>query len=277
VNEKDKQLINAYLDSELTDTEKQAVEQRLSTDEVFDRQFNELREVNRLVQKSATAIDNEPLSSGLAELLGLDTTDAAQDNSEPSQDKSGNATDDRSLNNKLVNQDNVVSLSTLKTKAHWTRGLSIAASVSALAIALSLLHFTGKEKSDPQRLAGDVENALETKLSGNATPLASENGASLDIILTFQHTDGRWCREYFFTQAEQNLHGIACKADGSWQRILEDSIDNNNNQSSYQPATSNDTERISQFVDEYALTDPIDRSQEQMLIERAWNTTDSLR
>ena len=277
MNEADVRLINAYLDGELSQADRLSVERRLASDAVFSEQYKLFEQINQLVGESAASIDDEPLSEGLASALSLNPSDKtpSQPVSRPAgpgrKESKGRLTESvEPAHRPTPVKSNVVPLRGSRPGFRWMRILPMVASVSVLAVTLALLDFSGNDETGSKGISQQFAVALESEPSAMALPLGNDPGATLDIILSFQHSDGRWCREYFLNQSSQNVHGIACKTAGQWQPEVEQKIEKTGGDSSYQLADASDTDAIVEFVDQHAQTDPIDRLQEISLIEQAW-------
>lgn len=260
-------LISAYLDGEMSEQDRYNLEQRLASDPEFAELYEEYERNNQALKASFADIASDPVPAALADLLDLNQTSNDLANPPMSNDESSaiHAAEKQS-------GSNVIDRS---STGWWTsRPVQMAAAVSFFTIGLSLIWFSADNPMAPQNLTAAIASHLDSTPSGQPQALDSQNQASMNILLSFEHNDGRLCREYTVRAQQQASFAIACRSESGWQTEVEHVIEGGTvilpSDNKYQPANAADIAELSQYVDVNAKSDPLSQTQELNHLENGW-------
>lgn len=221
----DTEIISAYLDNELNEIERKQVEDRLLIDTAFQAMFESYSVQDQLVRGAFSEIDDAPVPNNILNML--------------------NETDDEVV----PERQNVVELQSWR-RAKW---LSIAASFLLVALALPVLLTMNKQ-------AITLADVLDSKVSGQTVKL--DESRSVELVMSFSDTHGRFCREYKLMQPTNSQQNISCKEQGEWQTLVSSSI-NSTNSNNYQPASGGDSANIEEWLDSNMSGIPMSKAAEQ--------------
>lgn len=231
INHTDEELLNAYIDNALPADKAEVVKQRLSSDLVFRRRYEQLIAANEFFKQQVAAIDQQPLPDGLMDKLST----AGQPKVSPSRP--------------------------------WY-GIAAAAAVFAVVAPVLYQQLSGDSEFDPNYHAS-VQAALSERLSGPVHAL--DNGEiKLQITFSFVNGQGELCREYLYQHTQTAGHAVACFASGRWSNRVEANSDWLPESNQYQPASLDIPEQITQYLDQNMSSDALSQEQEQSLIDRSW-------
>ena len=174
--------IAAYLDGAISDTEAEAFEQEVADNPELAAELERLASNDALLRE---AFAEHEVDEDFMARMGLGASDTVH---APAADPMPVAANDN--------------------PPFWRRwsvpiGGAIAAGL-ALAVTYSL----------PQGAGGGIGNALESTPSGQLAML--DQDTSLTPILSFQAADGRFCREFAYSDGGGERVGIACRGGSGW-------------------------------------------------------------
>jgi hypothetical protein len=130
--------------------------------------------------------------------------------------------------------------------------VSVAASVASTSTSLS-------GASSNELLIATLEN-------GEGGKAAVEGDRAVQIILTFEADDGRYCRTFGARDASASAEGVACRTNGQWQVIAWDGAAN--------PAegfrAAGSSELLDDVMDRLGGSPALEAADERSLIQRHW-------
>lgn len=235
MTEQDFEQLSRYMDGELAASERAAVQLRLESDSDFAAAYREMETFSHALQ---------------AEF------------SKPGSDNVAAAT--RAL---LADSGNVVAFPSRRQTV--TRRLFAAAATVAAVSVVYLGALNGAGTPNTQQLLSAALESSPSQASGWQT-LA--DGSQLRPLLSFQHTNGSWCREYLRAQADDAVHGVACRTgtDTPWQTVVHNATTLASDSADYRPANAADTEAVAAWVQQHAADIPLSLSQEAEIIANQW-------
>lgn len=116
--------------------------------------------------------------------------------------------------------------------------------------------------SSSQLLLAALEN-------GESGKMAVEGDRSVQIILTFESEDGRYCRAFGSHDAKASAEGVACRSDGQWQVVAWDGTADPNE--GFRAAGA--SELIDDAMDRLGGSAALEVADERALIEQQWRVT----
>lgn len=242
MNDRDFELLSAYIDGELAPANSAILESRLAQDPVLRTRLAELRELQSRLQNAAAALEGTPLPAHITELL---------------QPQPGGI---RSLPHRLT-----------RFRGNLRQGFAVAASLAVAAgILLAVPQWQGSVVggSDEARFTAALET-LPSRATGWDT---LEDGRRLRAVLSFPGQEGNWCREYILADDDGAIRGVACRDSGSWTtRIaVPQALLPGSDEEAYRPASAGDSGDIARFIDQHAAGDVVGAKREAGLIARSW-------
>lgn len=238
MNEQDVELLSAFIDDELDTATRETVESRLNNEPELKAKYEELTKLNQ----SLTDVFSEPeetMPDAFKALLEVEEK-----------------------------PDNVVSLqqSTAKTETipdksnNWL--LPLAATVAVVSF---VTFFTFDVSEKPHSQWQQVADLLET--SPSQIQFESDEPSSLAFVATnsFEHTDGRFCREFFTQTTEEQTHGIACKNNQGWQLV-----ESQKQMISDEYITASQTDDPFSLFKKRKMKRPLGTAEEKDLIKNNW-------
>lgn len=114
---------------------------------------------------------------------------------------------------------------------------------------------------------------LETVQSGTSVRFKARDGERVIVpVLSFQRQDGRYCRSYEVTRADQTrLSGVACRDDGgNWQIDFEADAGHAPAPGRHVTAGASGAAGLDDRIMETIKGDAFDRAQEDQLLRKGW-------
>ena len=189
MNRISEETLSAYIDGELSASERLAVEKALADSPELRDELRALKSADEIARAAFIPVDEAPMPAGLEALIRSESAE------------------------RTAPGDNVVPLPTRsqrQPRANLVRPAAIAASVVLSAV---LLWQTGVQSpAHPAQLV--VAPALTTETSGYV-----EQGDDwrMEIIATRETTDGDICRDLMLHTPEHSTEYSACLHSGEWQ------------------------------------------------------------
>ncbi|MEM9304569.1 MAG: hypothetical protein AAGE01_20830 [Pseudomonadota bacterium] len=231
--------LSAYLDGELDDAETALIDDALAADAQLRARLESLALADVALREAVSAIDDVPMPAGVHELLAASASSAEQPSAFA-----------RFIDSIFPRPIHAVAWSLL--------------CFAAGGIFLQLLpEDDGGIRLGPVAAASALHTALEEAPSGSA-----RNGVVAH--LTFQGTDGRWCREVSIQASGNPARALACRSDGSWSLELAAPLGTGEaGADGYTPA-SDESAAFGRIVDAMMAADSLSPDEEQRLISDGW-------
>lgn len=242
MNDRDFELLSAYIDGELEPAKAAILASRLAQEPELRARLAEMRELQSRLQDAATALEGTPVPAHITELL---------------QPQPGGI---RALPHRLA-----------RFRGNLRQGFAVAASLAVAAgILLASPQWQGGNDGGNDKAL--LTAALETLPSRAAGWDTLEDGRRLRAVLSFPGQEGSWCREYILAADAGAIRGVACRDSGSWAtRIaVPQTILPGGEEEAYRPASAGDSGDIARFIDQHAVGDVIGAKREAGLIARSW-------
>lgn len=254
-------LITAWLDNEISDSQRQEFQRLIESDATFKAKFEQRKLEYDNLDAALRRIDKTPLPSNIMALLNDEASEPPvipgdatfeQNNHQHIQsdvDNTSGETPDNSSENSSENLNHTAQTASSATaeRAKSTTGaeqnMKVTAihssknivtaeeskwftplSLAASVVMVGLLVLFYFDSGDMFEGSPDFRAQLHNALSNSLsgdTIPLSEN-QNIYINLTFLDKEYRYCREYFISQPEQaTLHRIACRTHSQWQTQVE--------------------------------------------------------
>lgn len=259
--------LSAYLDGELPSEEMDRITDEIATDQTLVARLETLRASDAWLSRQFAAADEKPIRADTLDLI------KQFDNKQTSTQV------------KAQENSNVV---TLKPNSRWASmtehlswGHAVAASV-ALFIGVGAgwqLGETGRSGSDFATLqtaglilpASPLYDVLETTPSLETVSLDRET-ATATALMTFESTDGGYCRELQISTASSHSRSIACRTGVNWlvKATIASSGPAPTSGSDFIPASSAESALIDQTVVSLMKDDALSSKDESRLISKGW-------
>ena len=240
ISTEDFEQLSAYLDGELPDAQREALEQRLANESALAATLQALRAqqdwLRTPVHQAAAAA---PIAEHLLARLQPTATTAR-----------------------------VVPLRPRRGGYWHTRTLPRYAVAASLVAAFGLLLLPRwQHDAEQQQLAGALES-LPSLASGWHT---LEDGQRIRPLLSFPRENGQWCREYLLAEGGLTQHGVACRdSEADWQIQLAVSYQTADESTAYRPASAGDSANIANWIDAHASDIALGAREEAEQIARGW-------
>ena len=239
------EIVMAYVDGELGDAPRAALELAMTTDPDLAQRVARHRELRKRVQGAFDPVLAEPVPERLlaaAKGMAANTRDG-----------------------------NIVARKRIPARDWgWPQWGAIAASlILGVLVAPLLRHEPGEEPlgiRDGKVLAsGALAHALSEQLAFNQAA-----DASVHIGISFLSRHGDYCRT-FMLREKSTIAGLACRDGGGWRLEALAAMDHPTSGSAeYQPAASSLPPAIEQSVDELIVGDPLDAKSEAAARGKGW-------
>lgn len=223
--------LSAFLDGELSRQERVEVEHAIAEDPALADRLAALASVDELVKARARAVDATPLPDPVTRLLQT---------------------------------DNVVSM------AWWRRAGQQVREHVALAAAIALLVgfsagqlFPGATLDEDGSWQQAVAH-LDHVTSGESVDVGADT--RLLSRFTFRDQQGRYCRQFLLESPEQASENVACRSEGSWERIA--TVQASGIVDDYQPASG--AHLLDSTLDELMRGQALGLEEEAELIRGQW-------
>lgn len=118
-------------------------------------------------------------------------------------------------------------------------------------------------------LSGASSNALllATLENGDSGKVATQGDRSVQIILTFESEDGRYCRAFGARDTKAAAEGVACRDGSQWQIVAWDGTADSNQE--FRAAGS--SELLDDAMDRLGGGPALEAAEEREIIERHWS------
>lgn len=233
--------LSAFLDSELSPSEMEAVRERLATDPSLTDRLAELAAVDSELKSHYGEIDDRPLPESVTRML-------AEDNQET----------------RKPTDSNVV------TFPWWRRlrGHSGKAIAAAVVAGLAMAQWLTMPSSD-NPVWSEVAAILDSRPSGETYSVNAD--IELTPRLTFRNQSGEWCRQFRFESHSNASEQIACRThSGQWEQRVQVETGQPVSADGYQTASGGSV--LDDQLDRMMATPPIGPEKEHELLELNWRT-----
>lgn len=253
MNDKDRQLVSAYVDGELPSVEHAAVEQRLSEEPALRALLGKYRQLDEVLHSTFDSINDEAPSPALQ--ATLDTL---------------NASVEASVQSNVIKLDN--------NRAKWIQGYNWRIAASVL-LALCVLYWipSGMDAptTGPQSLLAGLgidqarfTSSLESTQSQQQVTLGGNNSLFLTPVSSYRTKSDQFCREFKLSSASQHYQGIACRNNENWQPEI--IVKGKPTAASYEVASAENLEAMDSFIDSTIEGIPFGADEEHKLILNRW-------
>ena len=253
MNDDEKQAISAYLDGEMTASEKTLFEQKLAGCPEMQARLERYQALNDELSATFSDIQYDPVPESIASLL-----------KDPQ------------------NEDKVEFIQNHPKTTLWkTRNLQIAASLSIVIGASSWLGLRHIPHEDPSLSSyGIVEQTFITQSkvaavlgsthSGEVYKFDGDGQLTLKPILSFKTSGGYFCREYFLSDHNKHYHNVACLQDNVWSQQVTTELAYSPVTQHYQAASDINSDTVNDFIDTHIKGDVLEQIEEKLLIQSEW-------
>jgi len=253
MNDDEKQAISAYLDGEMTASEKTLFEQKLAGCPEMQARLERYQALNDELSATFSDIQYDPVPESIASLL-----------KDPQ------------------NEDKVEFIQNHPKTTLWkTRNLQIAASLSIVIGASSWLGLRHIPHEDPSLSSyGIVEQTFITQSkvaavlgsthSGEVYKFDGDGQLTLKPILSFKTSGGYFCREYFLSDHNKHYHNVACLQDNVWSQQVTTELAYSPFTQHYQAASDINSDTVNDFIDTHIKGDVLEQIEEKLLIQSEW-------
>lgn len=251
-NMNDKQdRVSAYLDGAMTPAEAAAFEQEIEGDAQLAAIVERWRRNDALLKTAFAVPETGGVSHSLLDRLGLSDGQAETEVI---------ALDAHRQPGSKAHNDNRPS-----SKWHWGMAGSIAAGVAIMAAVSS---FWTAEPSGMEK-----NSAFQAALngSGSGITVALNDDQKVTPILSFEASDGRFCREFSVEGRAAKTQGVACKSDHGWQvEALVKGAESLPDNAEIRTAGGRDGAALDAVYSRLGASDPMSRSKEKNAISNGW-------
>lgn len=235
--------LSAYLDQELDAATAARVEQALTGSAELRTRLDALKHADDLARQSLAAIDDQPLSEGVAALLaGLEPSAASVQ----------------------ADQENVVAFPQRRAARAGSTFWRIAATVVMTSTMALWLANRSDETAEPTLALAPV---LDQAVTGEK--VAFGQGHSALVSLSFQADDGRYCRELFVLEGQQSSRALFCHDGNRWSEMAVEPMAAAD--SAVFKVATGEQGSVDDAIEALGNAEPISQATEQALIERNWH------
>lgn len=235
------QQLSAFLDAELPETDMAAVRNLIAADPAISDRLAALAMADTLINQAVTKATNIPMPDELEEMLASESSEMGA-SSKP---------------------DKVVSLSNWRAKKTIFLPMATAASLALVSVLTLSTWWTDNAQTPNWTTIADV---LETRLTGDA--LVTDTGMEVTAQLTFANNQGQYCRQVVVQGNQPGRVYLACRNDGAtWEIAAEAAIDS---LSANEYAIASGQQALDNKISEMMGSSPLNRAQEQAIIEKQW-------
>lgn len=256
----DDQALSAYLDGELPPDEADRLSERLAAEPALARRLEQMRAADTAARQAFAAIDTLPMPQGVLDLLN--GTDTIRDRRQPA-------------------ADNIVPFPLRMMQPFFQVPVAIAAS---LALAAGFF-VNGQLQPDPSPGSGlyasavpagsDLHRILESGVG--AVPQSLPGGTTGELLLTFEDTDGDYCRQVRLDDAASSIQAVACRRGDRWHMEVASfgAPAGTSPDGQYQQASSGSSAAVNAAIDDLIGDNtPLDAEAETRLVESGWKKTE---
>lgn len=233
------ELLCAYLDNELSVSERERLDAAFQNEPALLERLNALRRADTTL---ARAFDPAQLGETPDYLIQL------------------------AQGARTAPRDNVIPFAVPALAPRWRIPLA-----AALALAIGVGAFaTGRMFGDDSSsvmasMAGDKALAQALDATPSAKVASLQRGATVTPVATFTSSDGRYCREFDIAAAGRGASGVACRTDGEW--LIEAIVATGPAQDGYKPVSG---PALDAAIDALGGGAPLTENEERALLERQW-------
>jgi hypothetical protein len=243
MNDRDFELLSAYIDGELEPASAVILESRLTQEPDLQAHLAALQALQGQLKAAAVALEGAPVPAHITELLQTHPSDI------------------RAVPHRLT-----------RFSGQLRQRFAVAASLAVAAgILLAVPQWQGGH--DGATDAALLTAALETLPSRATGWDVLDDGRRLRAVLSFPGQEGSWCREYILADNDGAVRGVACR-DGSngWATLIAvpQTLLPGGDEEAYRPASAGDSGDIAKFIDRHAAGDVVGAKREAGLIARSW-------
>ena len=247
------EILSAFIDGELDDTDTDDVKEALLRDKALVRRLEQLKSADRLIASTYGAIDKTPMPTAVLDMLA------------PAELADGD--------------DNIVRLPFHRIPAAVKAWAAPIAATLMFVVGLGL----GAQFSAPDRdqnrgsilAAGEIDKAgalhlvLETVASAETYVVDAASGAAITPLLTFRTADGAYCREFTAVQGETTNRGVACRKENAWEIQFAARVPAaQTNPDAYSTASAGVSAQFDEIVDNMIAGEPLGPDEERTLLKR---------
>lgn len=143
------------------------------------------------------------------------------------------------------------------------------------AVAASLVAAAGLVLTPNWQESPTTEKTLATVLESSPSMASGweslDDGLLVRPVLSFQHTEGHWCREFLLSGENLSSRGVACREQGAWNTHVLADADIPGDADSYRPAGAGDAQAVTDYIADRAAGISLSAGEEAKLIDSNWN------
>lgn len=233
--------LSAFLDSELPESEMEAIRDQLAVDDILTNRIAQLASVDAIVSSTYHAIDEKPLPDSVLKLL--DSIDSQ----------------------KPTPAASVTPLSAWQRIKSGLNNHAPLATAAALVIGLTIGLMSRINDVQDSDYWSTIAASLDNNISG--TPITLAEGYTLLPRVSFSNANEQFCRQFVLNTPNNSQHSIACRSSDGWQ-LAATIYDKPIEAGSYQTASSDSA--INKLVDTMAVGTFLNTEQEQKAIRSGW-------
>ncbi len=237
--------LSAFLDTELSNAEMDAIRDQLMEDESLADRLAELALVDELVAASAKQIDARPIPQTITALL-----------QEPS------VTEEPSVEEKPATAQIITFPFWKRVQKTLQQPIAMAASV-ALVIGFGMSQMLNHNSDSNDWSA--VAKVLDVAPSGVVQ--VATTGAEVKPRLSFQNHSGEYCRQFDLKNEQGQSENIACRQNGQWQ-VTASIVSEKNQSGDYQTASGSSA--LDEILEEMIAGDVFNKNAEADAITNNW-------
>ncbi|MDX1515210.1 MAG: hypothetical protein R3288_00140 [Woeseiaceae bacterium] len=249
----DDTLLSAYLDGELPQHEADLITERLAREPDLMRRLEAMQAGDEATRQVFATLDERPMPQAVLDMLGGRSTRRSAD---------------------------VIAFPARMLRQFTQAPVAIAASVALVAGFL----ISDVMRDAPQvdvdlyqagAVAADspLHELLERGLSGD--PQALADGATGEVLLTFEDRRGDFCRQLAIGGSAETLHGVACQRGERWQIEALGYAPASPDGGPFVPAGSTTPDAVNAAIDALiGASDPLGPDEEKRLISEGWKKID---
>lgn len=255
--ERDDELLSAYLDGELSQPQVDELTSRLAREPELAERLEAMRSVDKAAVAAFRAVDERQIPERILDLIGEDEHSDAGEAS------------------------NVVQIRRPAINRFIQPPVAIAASV-ALVAGFYLSALLGDGGAPDREVVAvyasripegsDLRVVFDRNLSGESINLS--DGRVAEPVLTFRGVDGNYCRQVRITGAAKSADALACRRDGNWEVELVsfDEASSAAPESPYGQASSSGGAAAMHGTIERLIGQepPLDRTEEAEIMGKGW-------
>lgn len=249
LEQQDDSLLSAYLDGELAAEQADQLTERLAREPQLMQRLEAMRSADDATRAVFATIDDQPMPANVLEMLG-----AAK--------KKPGAT--------------IIPFPQRVLQNFAQMPVAIAASVALIAGFLVNDQMRQAPVADVDIYQAGIVDAdselhrlLETGIS--AAPQRFANGASGELILTFEDKSGAYCRQLAIGSGDRGMQGVACRRGNNWQLEALSFSSPESGSGPYQQASGDTPAAVNSAIDSLiGARDPLDADEETRLISNSW-------